>query len=141
MSDWLKDELRRQLGPVIAPESLWERIENGRQPERLLHSHYWMGWAVAAAVTLATTVGTYWLPEPQRADVVVLAASQQSASRQGEPAEWDLRCAPPANHAAFRIANLSAQKGQQFALAISAQEDGATGCQSCHSIGLSQHHL
>ena len=141
MSDWLKDELTRQLGPVIAPESLWERIQNGRQAESLPRSR-WVGWAAAAVVILATALGTYWLPGPQlRADVVVLAASAQPASRQGDPAEWDLRCAPPPGHSAFRVANLSAQKGHQFALAVSAQEDGAIGCQACHSNGLTQHHL
>lgn len=142
MSDWLRDELKRQLGPVVAPEALWERIEKGRRAGSLRHSH-WMGWwAAAAAVTLAAAVGTYWLPEPQlRADVVVLAASRQPDSRHGDPAEWDLRCAPPANRSTFRVANLSAQKGHQFELAVSAQEDGAIGCQACHSIGLNQHHL
>ena len=141
MSDWLKDELTRQLGPVFAPESLWERIQNGRPAESLPHSH-WTGWAAAAVVTLLTAVGTYWLPEPKlRADVAVLAASPQPASRQDDPTEWDLRCAPPANHAAFRVANLSAQKGHQFELAVSAREDGTVGCQACHSIGLTQHHL
>ena len=141
MSDWLRDELRRQLGPVTAPESLWGRIQNGGRPERLPHSH-WMGWAVAAAVTLATAVGTYWLPEPRlRADVVVLAASSQPASRQNDPAEWDLRCAPPTNPSIFRLANHSEQKGHQFELAVSSQEDGSVGCQACHSMGLAQHHL
>lgn len=141
MSDWLRDELKRQLGPVIAPESLWERIQNGKQPESLPHSH-WTRWAVAAAIALATVVGTYWLPEPQlRADVVVLAASQPPDSRQNDPAEWDLRCAPPASHSSFRVANLSTQRGHQFELAVSAQEEGAVGCQACHSNGLTQHHL
>lgn len=141
MSEWLRDELKRQLRPVRAPQGLWDRIQNGGQAEDLPHSH-WMGWAVAAAVTLATVVGTYWLPEPHlRANVVVLAASAQPDSRQGDPAEWDLRCAPPASHSTFRVANLSARRGHQFELAVSAQEDGVVGCQTCHSMGLTQHHL
>ena|SRR5579859_7250487 len=138
---WLRDQLTRHLGSVSAPDGLWERIQNGGQAGSLPHSH-WIRWAVAAAVTIATAVGTYWIPGPQlRADVVVVATSNEPDLRQGDPAEWDLRCTSPSGRSMFRVANLSAQKGHQFGLAVSGQEDGAIACKACHSIGLNQHHL
>jgi hypothetical protein len=138
MSDWLRHELGRHLGPVRAPEALWDRIQNGRLAGGLPHSH-WTRWAVAAVVTMATALGTYRLPGPQlRSDVVVLAASGQPDLRRDDPTEWDLRCAPPVSRSTFRVGNVSAGHGHQFTLAVS--EEGV-GCQACHSMGLNQHHL
>ncbi len=138
---WLRDQLTRHLGSMSAPEELWDRIQNGGKAGIEPH-HYWTRWAVAAVLTMATALGTYWLPEPQlRSNVVVLAASDQPDLRQDDPAEWDLRCAPPASHSTFRVANLSAQKGHQFALAASGQGEGAMSCNACHFIDLNQHHL
>ena len=134
MSDWLKDELTRHLGSVRAPDALWERIQNAGEAGSLPHSP-WMGWAVAAAVTLATAVGTYWLPRPQmRADVLVSAVSEQPDLRRHEPAQWDLQCGPPSNRAAFQVAGLVVRRGHPAALA-------GLSCQACHSMGLNQHHL
>ncbi|HLK50380.1 MAG TPA: hypothetical protein VKT49_19705 [Bryobacteraceae bacterium] len=141
MSDWWKDELARHLGPVRAPDALWERIQNGRQAERLPRRQ-WARWAIAAVVALAAVIGTNWLPSPDlRADVVVLAASHQPDPRADDPSEWGLRCAPPAGPSAFRVTNVSARRGHQFELAATGPEDGVIGCQACHSVGLGQHHL
>ena len=141
MSKWLEDELKRHLSSVRAPEALWERIQSGRQAASLPHSH-WARWATAAVFTVATVVGSYWLPGPQlRADVRLLPATAGPDSRQDHPAEWDLRCTLPGGRSTFRVADLSAQRGHPFALAISAPEEEAGGCQACHSIGAKEHHL
>lgn len=130
MSDWLKNELSRHLGPVRAPEALWDRIQNGRQAASLPRAHV-ARWAVAAAVTVATAIGSYWLPSPAlRSNVVVLAASSQPDLRQDNPTEWDLRCAPPSSQSTVRIVAL---QGHPF--------EGGRDCQACHSMGLGQHHL
>jgi len=140
MSDWLRDELARHLGPVRAPETLWDRIQH-TGPTASLPRSPWTAWAIAATLTLATAIGTYWLPGPRlREDVVVLAASGQPDLRD-HPRAWDLRCAPPASRSAFRVTNASAQRGHQFTLAASGMEPEVIGCKMCHSIGLNQHHL
>src|SRR5579871_3132247 len=130
MSDWLKDELSRHLFRSRAPEALWDRIQDGRQAGSSAQAH-WTRWAVAAAVTLATAIGTYWLPSPTlRSNVVVLAASSRPDLRQDNPTEWDLRCAPPSGQNGIRVVAL---QGHPF--------EGVVDCQACHSMGLGQHHL
>ena len=134
MSDWLKDELTRHLGPIRAPDGLWERIQNAGQAGSLPHSP-WMGWAVAAVVTLATAVGGYWLPRPQmRVDVAVSPVSERADSRRHQPAQWDLQCAPATSRASFPVAGRAVRRGHPLAVA-------GLSCQACHSTGLNQHHL
>jgi hypothetical protein len=55
---WLEMELARQLRPVAAPESLWDRIEGRRAPEQA--SFQWMSWPVAAALMLTVAGGVAW---------------------------------------------------------------------------------
>jgi hypothetical protein len=141
LSKWLRDELARSLGPVRAPEGLWERIERGRQAETVVQQH-WTGWAVAAIVVLATVVGTYRLPHSLLGtEVAVLADTSEAARAADNPAEWDLRCAPPSGRSVFRVANLSAKRGHPLVLAVSSAEYEVAGCQACHSTGAIQHHL
>jgi hypothetical protein len=137
----LRDELARNLGPVRAPDGLWERIERGQQAETLVE-HHWTGWAVAAIVVLATVLTTYRLPHSWLStDVAVLAGAGGAVRQADNPAEWDLRCAPPAGPSIFRVANLSAKRGHPLALAVSSAEYEVAGCQACHSTGTTQHHL
>jgi hypothetical protein len=58
MSDlWLEKELTRQLGPVPAPESLWDRI-NRQERRRQRHvSLEWAFWPVATAMFLLAFAG------------------------------------------------------------------------------------
>ena len=141
MSEWLRDELRRSLGPTRAPEGLWERIQSARQPENQPHLH-WARWAAAAIITVATVAGSYWLPGPQlRADVRLVPGVVEADSRPDHPAEWDLRCTLPGSRSVFRVSNLSAQRGHPFALAVAGPTDEVGGCQACHSMGLKEHHL
>jgi len=143
---WLQEELSRHLGPARAPTGLWDRIQSGGKASEhvnsgLSHPH-WARWAVAAILTVAAAVGTYWLPGPQwRSDVALLAADAGPDLRQDHPAEWDLRCTLPGGRSAFRVANLSAQRGHPFALAAAGPEESAIGCQACHSTGTKEHHL
>jgi hypothetical protein len=66
MSDWIENELRRQMRPVAAPESLWDRIQNpsasspairveAKNPLRPL----WF-LSVCAATLVLLTAGLLW---------------------------------------------------------------------------------
>jgi hypothetical protein len=58
---WLEKELARQLAPVTAPESLWDRVVNGREGRPVRSRQRvpfgWVVWPVAAAVLVAAAVG------------------------------------------------------------------------------------
>ena len=58
---WLEKELERQLAPVAAPGSLWDRITGARggRPARTERRvpYTWVLWAAAAAVILAAALG------------------------------------------------------------------------------------
>ena len=56
---WLEGELSRHLGPVTAPESLWERIHQCPVP-RQRSPLQWALWPVAAAMLLLTSGGVAW---------------------------------------------------------------------------------
>lgn len=139
MSKWLRDELARNLRPVRAPESLWERIERATEVPTAPALH-WTRWAIAATLAIATIVGAYQLPAPSlRADVQI--ASTQADLKLDRPAEWDLRCVPPSGRPGYRVTNLAARRGHPLTLAVSTREEDGAGCQACHSMGLNQHHL
>ena len=59
VAPWLEMELARQLRPVTAPDSLWDRIE-GRQAAEPEASFQWMSWPVAAALMLTMAGGVAW---------------------------------------------------------------------------------
>jgi hypothetical protein len=58
---WLERELARQLAPVAAPESLWDRVhwQQGRQQRRPTRrvSFEWAFWPVAVAMMLLAVAG------------------------------------------------------------------------------------
>jgi hypothetical protein len=138
LSKWLRDELARNLRPVRAPESLWDRIERATEVPTAPALH-WTRWAIAATLAFTTIVGTYWLPGPNlRADVRTTPATLLKPDL---PAEWDLRCAPPSGRSAYQVTNLAARRGHPFALLASAPKTDEAGCQVCHSTSLTQHHL
>ncbi len=53
---WLEKELARQLAPVAAPASLWDRISGGAERRRRVPLA-WISWPVAAVLLLAGVVG------------------------------------------------------------------------------------
>jgi anti-sigma factor RsiW len=53
---WLRKELARQLGPVPAPESLWQRIHEQRRPLRVPPVR-WAVWSAATVALLALSAG------------------------------------------------------------------------------------
>ena len=56
---WLEGELSRQLGPVSAPDSLWNRIHEQRRPLRA-RPNPWKIRSIAAAALLALLAGLVW---------------------------------------------------------------------------------
>ena len=56
---WLEMELARQLGPVAAPESLWDRIQQREAPRRASPVD-WALWPIAAALLLIASGGAAW---------------------------------------------------------------------------------
>lgn len=55
---WIEKELTRQLAPVAAPETLWDRVSGHRQRgQRRPAPVKWMLWPVAAAIILAVAGG------------------------------------------------------------------------------------
>lgn len=56
-SNWLERELARQLAPVTAPESLWNRIESVSRAPRRQFSRGWVLLPVAASIALFALAG------------------------------------------------------------------------------------
>jgi hypothetical protein len=54
---WLERELARQLAPVPAPDSLWDRINGRQRMPRPGVSLDWVFWAVAAAMAVLAFAG------------------------------------------------------------------------------------
>jgi anti-sigma factor RsiW len=59
IAPWLEMELARQLSPVAAPESLWDRIQE-RPVQRRADGFRWELWPVAAALLLMASGGVIW---------------------------------------------------------------------------------
>jgi hypothetical protein len=56
---WLERELARQLAPVAAPESLWDRLHE-TQPTARRVSLRWSLWPVAAVIAVLVFAGVFW---------------------------------------------------------------------------------
>src|SRR5213594_2523512 len=91
---WLELELGRQLGPVAAPDSLWDRIQEPKIPPT--HSSVqWQLWLIAATLLLATAGSLIWRAGRMRdpvADMEKLAEQELSGRsaadfRSADPAE------------------------------------------------------
>src|SRR5439155_26440495 len=57
MSEWMENELRRQMRPVVAPEQLWARIQAGNRPKPTAKQPVrplWFMPVFAAALVLLT---------------------------------------------------------------------------------------
>jgi hypothetical protein len=80
-SNWLEQELSRQLGPARAPESLWSRIETGPRPVRPNAAPGWVLWPAVAAVALLVLAGIWRVrngpaePDPFREQELALLRS------------------------------------------------------------------
>src|SRR5439155_9885859 len=77
MAPWLEMELARQLSPVAAPESLWDRIhvDHVQPVPRRADGFRWELWPVAAALLLLASGGVIWQADPL-ADMEKLAAQK-----------------------------------------------------------------
>ncbi len=59
VAPWLEMELARQLGPVAAPELLWDRVQQQQVPRRD-RPVSWALWPIAAALLLMASGGAAW---------------------------------------------------------------------------------
>ena len=59
IAPWLEMELARHLGPVAAPESLWDRIHEQKIPRRDNPDRRVL-WPIAAALLLMASGGVTW---------------------------------------------------------------------------------
>ena len=77
IAPWLEMELARQLSPVAAPESLWDRIhvDHVQPVPRRADGFRWELWPVAAALLLLASGGVIWQADPL-ADMEKLAAQE-----------------------------------------------------------------
>jgi hypothetical protein len=85
MPEWLELELSHQLSPAVAPDELWERIENGRLAPRRQMTR----WPIAAIVTLAVAAATLWLAA--KGAQSPLSLEQLALEQLRHPAALDLR--------------------------------------------------
>ena len=87
---WLEMELARQLNPVTAPETLWGRIHEPRNPPRASSFRL---WPIAAALLLTASGGVAWRISLARDPV---SAMEKLAERElNGPQRFDLRSQNP----------------------------------------------
>ncbi|HEY3823712.1 MAG TPA: hypothetical protein VGL82_04095 [Bryobacteraceae bacterium] len=69
---WLEEELKRQLAPVVAPGSLWDRIEHPRPAPRHGIAPAKLWWPLVAVTVLLTVIITlHNLDVPHNQDTLV----------------------------------------------------------------------
>jgi len=102
MSDWIERELTHQLAAVAAPESLWDRIQDGPAP-RGKRSFEWTRWPMAAALALAIAGATAWQFEGARrpASGMQARALEELQDFSIDPQRFDFRSADPVAIAAW----------------------------------------
>ena len=61
---WLEAQLSRQLCPVNAPDTLWNRIHEQRRPLRVRPQRHLM-WSAAAVALLIVAAGMFWRPSDE----------------------------------------------------------------------------
>lgn len=99
---WLEAELSRQLGPISAPDSLWDRIHEQRRPLRACPNP-WRTWSIAAAALLVLLAGLVWRLGASRVPVADLEALAQRELK--GPSNVDLRSGDPLKIQAWVKAN------------------------------------
>lgn len=95
MPEWLELELAHHLSPAAAPETLWERIQNGRPPVR----RHVPRWPIAAILTLMVAAATLWLAA--KGQEPALDLEQLALQQLQHPAPLDLLSSDPAAIAAW----------------------------------------
>jgi hypothetical protein len=117
MTEWLEQELTRQLEPVPAPEGLWNRIHEQRRPLRTT-PHINAGWALAAAALLlmvVTMIGqrAFRTPEFRSADPTAIRAWVKSEAGLDVPFPNQLPdCGKPVSLVGARLFR---QRGERIA--------------------------
>ena len=91
---WLEIELARQMGPVAAPEALWERIHEQQAPRR---GGSFRLWPVAAALLLMASGLVAWRISLARdpASAMEKLAEREFIALASGPQELDLRSGDP----------------------------------------------
>jgi hypothetical protein len=74
---WLESELVRQLAPVAAPGTLWDRVCTPRPSVPRGTSIHRVAWPVAAAIVLVAGAGAFWQLNRMREPVVELPATSR----------------------------------------------------------------
>jgi anti-sigma factor RsiW len=93
---WLEIELARQMRPVAAPESLWDRIHEQPTPRRGSPFH-WGLWPIAAALLLMISGGVAWRINLARNPVSAMEklAEREFIALAGSRQDLDLRSDDP----------------------------------------------
>ncbi|MEP6960950.1 MAG: hypothetical protein ABI995_02670 [Acidobacteriota bacterium] len=95
----LDDVLQKHLGRVSAPEQLWHRVQHadkssmksGRASSGMRFGPMFAAWQMAAAATVAISVGGWMLWQAQRTTVSVLTVEEQAvAALEQSPRELPL---------------------------------------------------
>src|SRR5579871_1643537 len=77
MSDWMERELKRQLAPVSAPDSLWDRVERARREKRVAAGQAgWILWPAVAAIMLFASGDLAWQMDRARPPIYTSAGTQ-----------------------------------------------------------------
>ncbi len=97
VSPWLEEALTRHLGPVAAPNSLWDRLQEQPLPKRHNASIRWPMWAVAAVMLFLASSKwlwhTYAITNPHSS--VRTLASQQLRSFSENPEDFEFYSEDP----------------------------------------------
>lgn len=135
MSKWLEDQLSRHLGPARAPDGLWERLQHAAQPPRPTATLPFARWSAAAALILAATAGSLWLPasNPDFAGGRIAFVVRQAPMPNRSPSDWKLRCSFPAGNSVFQLAAYPALRIPPEVRPVPSRAHDSGDCYQCHA--------
>lgn len=117
--DWIEKQLARELSPVIAPGSLWGRIEGARRMNRGSRRAGWILWPAIATLLLFASGDLAWEIGKARGSLTPLT------ERDFESANCDFRSSDPVEVAKWVKARTNVELGLSCGRASGAQLRGA----------------
>jgi hypothetical protein len=114
---WLEGQLSRQLCPVNAPDTLWNRIHEQRRPLRVRPQRHLM-WSAAALALLIIATGTLWRLGVTRDPSEEISSTDAQQIRSWVKAKSNIDIPLPDRPTLVRLVGARIIRLQQYSVAV-----------------------